>query len=330
MTGTELGLALAYSTLLAALSPRHVHNDFQPSNTFYFSQGTVPVALAVNGTHIAIGLAQKSSLTFFDYNKTGRAALVACVTDCASDGGMARGNIYYKHDGPCIVRVSRSGQVGFVEKSPPGNPWRRGLEFETHAPAYCLAYKSHNCIFLGSENDTIGCYAEYGPKQDKKIYKGDASGNVNVLEIVDNTMLSGNNNGQVALIDIESGARMLLGEHAGHTVTSFAKHDTLLYSGGSDSLVKMWDVRLKKALHAEIKIKSPVTAMISLPNGYLAVGSSDDNASINIFDMGTVAQKPVTTVHAGNGVIPARVTALAVMDDGFTSASSDGVIKVWK
>jgi hypothetical protein len=98
-------------------------------------------------------------------------------------------------------------------------------------PLFCMAVTKDK-LFLGAGNDTITCVSNdsfWGHV--KTSYTGTASGWVNALEVVDNKLISGNYTGEVALIDIETGARTAVGNHDGHPVTAFAKFGNIVYSG---------------------------------------------------------------------------------------------------
>jgi len=321
---------------------------FRPIRIFQAQMVPVALTVAFDSISRAIVISSKQRMARF-HDRDGAEQNVVEYIDYSGDAGIS-----YESGALCVA--SRDGKIHRFATYAVQNANHAG-------PLFCMAATKNN-LFLGTVNNTITCASNdsfWGSA--KTHYVGTASGWVNALEVVDNKLISGNYNGEVALIDIETGNRTALGNHEGHPVIAFAKFGNIVYSGasfmvptdiagnasvtasttstssstavantsaasiGADATeIKVWDIRTAKPV-CGFTDGTGVNAMVSLSKGYLAVGRK--KGMITLYDMRTLQAAETLCTRYGQNY--GSVTALTTTDDGgIISTNSNSLIEVWK
>ena len=111
---------------------------------------------------------------------------------------------------------------------------------------------------------------------------------------------------------------------------AFSPNDALLVTGAEDRMLRLWDLKNKKAMEGWVAHSQDVYSVAFMPNGKELLSASADN-TIKVWDVGTcsvlrVLGKPVPLDCSGHGVTsvaPVPRTALAV------SGALDACARVW-
>jgi|GEM_PF-4215526 len=305
---------------------------FRATQTWWLQMIPVPLAVAFDNRSRAIVVSSKQRTARLYDKATNQQSWE--YLDCNSgDAGLifVEGVLYL---------ASRNGNIGRLDQN------KNTVQKITsnRSPFFCMA-ASKNKLFLGAMNDTIvrinrgtdvlAASGSHNFGTYETDYHGSASGWVNALHVVDDTLISGNYTGEIACCNTETGTRTVLGDHNGHPVTAFAHQGNIVYSGANFtcpnndiSEIRMWDIRAAKPLCNNMKnYGTGVHAMVCLPNGYLAVGR--DKGMIMLHDMRTF--QVAETICTRYGENYGSITALTTTDDGgIISTNSNGLVHVWK
>jgi uncharacterized protein with WD repeat len=97
-----------------------------------------------------------------------------------------------------------------------------------------------------------------------------------------------------------------------------------LVSGGSDNLIKIWNLNTGEEIHTITGHSEPVYSVAISPDGQTLISSSDDN-TIKVWNL-TTDEQIYTLTEDSDGVF-----AVAISPDGQTlvTGSKNGKIKVW-
>jgi WD40 repeat protein len=115
-------------------------------------------------------------------------------------------------------------------------------------------------------------------------------------------------------------------EYSGH-INSVAFHPsgTFVAAGGTDSTVKVWDIRTNKLIQHYASHSQPINCVAFHPCGnYLLTASND--STLKIFDL--LEGKIFYTLHGHQGA--ALAVSFSKNGDYFASAGNDEQVMVWK
>jgi hypothetical protein len=160
----------------------------------------------------------------------------------------------------------------------------------------------------------------------------DESGEVMVLQIISDYIISGNSNGSIGLWSLETGGlRRSFSAHSGGVNTlAMSKNNEILVTGGEDGTVKIWNFAVGldsgefPLLHTLEGHDNAVLSVAISPNAAkIASGSWD--STIKIWDGNTGELLQTLSGHSQ------MVTALAISPDGrvLASGSKDSTVKLW-
>jgi len=285
----------------------------------------IPVALSVNGDTVAVGFAHNVTRLhrLSDAPVNGTISINA-YENMGEEKPRTIAVKFFPDNNLCLV--DRIGMIRYARKPYNAIQTKREIGRST----FCAAINK-DILCLGFDGDAVQVVDHFG--MPKKRYHGSAAGHVNAIEIVDNKFIvTGNFDGTVAVMDIEQGdVPVILGDHGDrgkyrNNLYCMAKQDAaVLYTGGNHHEIKLWDIRSRKPM-GEPFTYATTNALALSKAGYLIAGFGN---KIGVFDLRGVIRQPLELLEAGNKT--GCVTALAATDDGgFVSATSNGVVKVWK
>ena len=112
-------------------------------------------------------------------------------------------------------------------------------------------------------------------------------------------------------------------ERAIYTIHLSPFNPSLLFSGGYDCAIRVWDIKSAQCTHTLKGHTDSIFSLLLLPDGRLVSGSSDK--SIKVWNLKTRKCEATLTGHLGGILAMVWVQALGVM----VSASIDHTLKVW-
>ena len=153
---------------------------------------------------------------------------------------------------------------------------------------------------------------------------------VNCLEISpDKTYLAAGGNPLVRLYECHTANAAPFSTFTGHTnnvtCVGFPKTGKWLFSGSEDGMVRVWDVR-SPGSQREIKLKSPVTSAVVLPN-QAEILCGDEDGNVRIFDLN---KGECVCEMTPDGKTPIRSVTVAADGSVMAAGNNKGQVYIWR